>query len=144
MLPSLKVCLFLPLHFVSPSLFLSFSSLPPFPSCYLSIQATVEGSNSQLFLFPHCLLLPLHSVVLLLLPVSQSDAVVRRSTAGSCDRQAGPVRSWAAINKELAATAAVAAVGEKGWTETHSLSKFFLQTSVPQCLIRQNCMITVM
>lgn len=49
--------------------------------------------------------LPLDSGIPLLLPVSQTDAVVRGSTAGSCDRQSGPVRSRAAINKELAACA---------------------------------------
>lgn len=67
---------------------------------------------SIFFSFP--LSLPLEFAVLLLLPVSQSDAVVRGSTAGSCDRQAGPVRSRAAINKELAAAASVAAVGYRG------------------------------
>lgn len=57
---------------------------------------------SYVFLISSQLLsLPIHSAVLLLLPVSQSDAVVTGSTAGSCDRQAGPVRSRAAINKDL-------------------------------------------
>lgn len=76
--------------------------------------------------------IPLNSVVLLLLLVSQSDGAVRGSTAGSCDRQTGPERGRATINKELAATASDAAVGKEGRNQIPLVFINFFETYLSQ------------
>lgn len=64
------------------------------------------------------LFFPLSFSVLLVSPVSHLVAVVRGSTAESCDMQAGPVQSRKAINKDSGVVASVAALGSRARTKT--------------------------
>lgn len=116
--------------FPSPRLFCCVSSHFFCPFLLLgSIQAIIEWV-SVFFLFSTAYFLSflVRRPSLALCP---SVRCSRQRIHWSCDMQAGPMWSWTAINKELAAAAVVAVVGRRRWTETCPP----LRIPYPECLI---------